>query len=184
MAKKKTLPVSAITGMSFPIASELPAATYEGIGKVIAAAAILEQQVSELLFDLIKCEYPEGRVAFKYAGASTMFSTIRRLLDLQGIVPKIDVVALEKKIKDECVKPRDQLAHGVWIKGEHGIALRITEGKLEHGGGMLDAAFKPPAFLVADNYYEGVRQTIMTTIAEVRRLKTEVRAAFAATHGK
>jgi hypothetical protein len=134
MAKKKVIPVSAITGVGSPIVFNLPAQIYEGIGKVIATAAILEQQVSELLFDQINCEYPEGRVAFKYAGASKMFKTIRRLLDLHGITPTINVVALENTIRDEYEKRRDILAHGVWVQTEQGgIALASYRGKTRAG---------------------------------------------------
>jgi len=174
-----TLPISALQGGVRPVATDLPKSTYEGIGKVISAASILEHQVSELLFYLMKVGYPEGRVAFKYAGASTMFSTIRRLIDLHGINPKGDMAKLEAAIKDDCCKPRDKLAHGIWLQGQEGLGVRITEGKFDEPGGKRDAAFLPHCEAIDDPYYEDTRQRILAIVEQVSALKSEVKAALA-----
>src|SRR5207244_1433286 len=63
---------------------DLPLTYYKGIGKVIQAHALLEAAVSELIFSLMRTRAPEGRVAFEYRAASTMFTVARRLLELHG----------------------------------------------------------------------------------------------------
>jgi hypothetical protein len=64
----KTLPVSTESATRYQVVMDLPPVTYEDIGRVISAGAILENQVSELLFELMKIDYPEGRVAFRGSG--------------------------------------------------------------------------------------------------------------------
>jgi hypothetical protein len=66
-----------------------------------------------LLFALLKVSRSGGRVAFEYRAASTMFTLARRLLELHGITPHLDVIELGGQIKDAC-NARDQLAH--WSK--------------------------------------------------------------------
>jgi hypothetical protein len=65
LAKKVTLPKDPKVAETFPVLIELPANIYEGIGKIITAHALLENFVSETLFDLLTIDYPEGRVAFR-----------------------------------------------------------------------------------------------------------------------
>jgi hypothetical protein len=106
---------------------DLPPNIYEGIGKIITAHALLENCVSETLFDLMQIDYPEGRVAFGYRAASAQFAIIRRLIELHGIKVPFDLTAMDDNIEAACTA-RDQYAHGLWIERSGIPALRLTKG--------------------------------------------------------
>ena len=59
------VPVSAMRGDMFPVVIDLPPNVTQGIGKIVAAPAVLENRVQEFLFDVMKVDYPQGRVAFE-----------------------------------------------------------------------------------------------------------------------
>src|SRR5262245_26755640 len=87
---------------TYPIETDLPLNIYKGIGKVLSAHAILEQLVSEIVFELMKVDYKAGRTAFPYRAASTQFTLVRSLLRLRKLKPKINIIDLEAQIKDCC----------------------------------------------------------------------------------
>src|SRR5437016_2465202 len=129
MSKRRNpfIPASSHKVAQFTIEPDLPISIYKGVGKVITAHAILETMVSELVFDLMRVDYPAGRTAFPYSAASKQFTLARELIALRGITSSIDLVDLEDQIKD-CTTARDQLAHGVWLRGKNGsLGLRLTE---------------------------------------------------------
>jgi hypothetical protein len=158
-------------------AVDLPISYYKGIGRVIAAHAILENNVSELVFDLMKIGSPEGRVAFEYRAASTMFALVRKLLALRGIEPNLNVADLGDQISDLC-KARDQLAHGLWVKRNGMIALRLTEGTYDTPEGRRSRAILPEGKTLPDNYFEHTRQLILDTAGIVNDLREQVRSAL------
>ena len=61
---------------TYPIEIDLPLNIYKGIGKVLSAHAILEQLVSEIVFELMKVDYKAGRTAFPYRAASTTLADL------------------------------------------------------------------------------------------------------------
>jgi hypothetical protein len=171
MAKEKAaerkLPRSKMPGTTYPIVIDLPTGVYLGIGSVVQAHAILETALQELVFDLMKVEYPAGRVALRYQAGGERFKTIRRMLDLHGITTKFDTVQLLKDIR-ECCDHRDQFAHGVWIRDENGImALRLTRGVFETPEGNADRTFLPEATLIPDEAYAVIRENILSTVRRV-----------------
>jgi hypothetical protein len=185
MASKRKIPVplsaQAKSAGMFPIVVNLPSKVYAGIGKVIAAHAILEVTVSELLYDLMTIDYPLGRVGFKYMAASTMFSIIRRLLDLHGITPKLNVADLSEHIGG-CCTMRDQLAHGVWVQMKIGdLGLRLSEGKYDTPFGTHDSAFIPQVARIPSDYFDNCQAVIFKCVEKVKNLQTEVKSALSRT---
>jgi len=165
-----------MAGTSVPVVIDLPTCVYEGIGSVVHAHAILETALQELLFDLMKVEYPAGRVVLRYQSGTERFKTIRKMLDLRGLTPSCNANELEKYIQI-CCDDRDQFAHGVWLKDPNGIiALRLTRGTFETPDGKADRSFKPEANVVPDDAYAAIRANILSTVRRVYDLKQEVKA--------
>jgi len=81
--RKVPLPVDPKVAGMFPTTIDLPPDVYSGIGKVVSAHAILENAVSEVVYELMNIDYPEGRTAFSYRAASVQMTLIRKLLDLR-----------------------------------------------------------------------------------------------------
>jgi hypothetical protein len=174
MSKRKArpLPLSASSGKSaqFPILTELPLSVYKGIGKVIATHAALEHVISEIVFDLLKIEYAVGRTAFAYRAASTQFTLVRSLLDVRGIKPKIDIIALEDQIRELC-SARDQLAHGIWSELDGRVGLVRTYDTPE---GRRARAILPQGMNMQERYFDGTREVILSTLTVLQELKVEI----------
>lgn len=176
MARKKVIPVAELKAGVQDVVFDLPAATNEGIGKLIMTHAILETQVSELLYDVAEITYPAGRVAFGYRSAGDRFSVIINLLDMHGITPSIDLNELHKQIKD-CCDARDTFAHNVWLKDKNGmIGIRVAKGTLETPDGKHNLKFVPAGHIPPDNYFPTAVETIKSAIAQLMSLKDEVKA--------
>jgi hypothetical protein len=169
------IPLSAHRASAFPVVFELPSKVYEGIGKIVSAHAVLETLVSELVYELMEIEYPQGRVVLRYQAASERFKTARRLLTLHGITPGVDTTDLFKQIEN-CCNYRDQFSHGIWVQAPDGLALRLTRGEYETDEGTADRSFVPQATFIPDTSYEENRNTILSTVQAVARLKDEVKA--------
>jgi hypothetical protein len=120
MARRKVIPVAKLKAGERPVIFDLPAHLNEGIGKLIMTHAILETQISELMYDLAKIDYPAGRVSFSYRNAADRFKTIIELIEMRGIKPSIDLNKLKKQIDDCCVA-RDTQA----IKATIGNVLEL-----------------------------------------------------------
>lgn len=179
MAKTK-IPHSAMRGGTFPIALKLPSHINEGIGKVVAAHGVLENRVQELLFDLMKVGYPQGRVAFEYRHPAQMFGIIRRLLDLWGIQVDANLEDFESEIRRRS-RERDKLAHGVWVKLPSGdLGLRVTEGQIKTDAGIHDRAYLPEVQEVPEDYFKNTRTEIMATAIKVGDLQKVVKRALQA----
>jgi hypothetical protein len=170
------LPRSKMTGTSYPVVADLPTGVYEGIGSVVQAHAILETALQELLFDLMKVNYPAGRVALRYQSGTERFKTIRKMLELHGLTPNLDTKELLDEVQ-ACCDNRDQFAHGVWIRNDDGIiALRLTRGTFETPDGKADRSFLPEGLAVPDDAYAVIRENILSTVRRVSDLKREVKA--------
>jgi len=179
LAKKVTLPKDPKVAETFPVLIELPANIYEGIGKIITAHALLENFVSETLFDLLTIDYPEGRVAFADRAASAQFDIVRRLIELHGIKVPFDLKALDKSIEAACTA-RDQFAHGVWLERSGIPALRLTKGTYDTAEGQRSRATLPQGMLVDPTVYDEQRHVTLEVAAAVRDLQTSIRAALQA----
>lgn len=132
MARAETIPVAQLKVGTHDIVFDLPAGTNEGIGKLIMTHAILETQVSELLYDVAEISYPAGRVAFGYKNAWDNFKIIITLLDMRGIAPSTDLNKLKAQIKD-CCDSRDTFAHNVWLKDKSGnLGIRVRREHWKH----------------------------------------------------
>src|SRR5262249_20453619 len=136
--KERIIPLSEMSGGERIIEFDLPRWINTGIGKVIMTHAILENKVSELVFDLAQIEYPAGRVAIVDRNAWDQFKVARELIAMHGAKPPIPLKKLERQIKD-CCEVRDMLAHGIWMKGEggSGVVIRRQRGKEETKDGKL-----------------------------------------------
>jgi len=143
----------------------------------LSAHAILEQLVSEIVFELMSVDYKTGRTAFPYRAASTQFTLVRSLLRLRKLKPKIDVVKLEAQIKD-CCTVRDQLAHGVWIRHRGELKLRLTEGTYNTPQGKQFRATMPEARQPPEGYFDDNREVILATAKIVQKLKKEIVSAL------
>lgn len=172
--KRPFLPVDPTKAAMYGILAELPERYYTGIGRVIQAHAILENRVSETMFDIMKIGYAEGRVAFKYRAASTQFDLVVDLVHLRGLKPSIDLNALRDQIKD-CCEARDQLGHCVWVRDSDIIGIRLTDGHYETPEGKRSRAVLPEGKVLADDYFEAQRQLTMETVEIVQALKNELK---------
>jgi hypothetical protein len=85
MEKPRKLPKHELVGTAYPVLQTLPSHVFEGIGKIIFSHGILENNVSELLFDIAQIDYSIGRIAFRYHAASERFKIVRRLMALHGL---------------------------------------------------------------------------------------------------
>ena len=178
MSEFPRVPAGSLPKSKFKIATDLPSDIYRGMGKVIGAHAILENRVLDLLFELMRVDPAVGRVATNYRAASERFKTIKRLLNLHGIKTTAPLNDLLNQITD-CCDARDQFAHGVWIKNDKGeLALQLTRGIYETPEGHADRSFLPEGRKVPGEYYEEIRNIILTTAQAVNALLKEVRAAF------
>jgi hypothetical protein len=178
MAKQK-LPLSALVGTTANIVINLPTGVYEGMGMVVHAHAILETALQELLFDLMKVDYPSGRVVLRYQSGTERFKTVRKMLDLRGITASMNTVALLEQI-EECCDDRDQFAHGVWIRDDDGnLALRLTRGVFETPDGKADRSFRPEPQYVPDEVYSQIREKTLSTVRQVHDLRHEVKQFLA-----
>lgn len=185
MASKRKVPLPKdpkAAGM-FTTLVDLPSNIYEGIGKVISAHALLENCISETLFDLLGIDYPEGRVAFTYRAASAQFGTIRRLIELHGISVPFDLIAMDDNIEAACTA-RDQYAHGVWIQRSGVPALRLTKGTYLTEEGHRSRATLPQGVMVHPTAYDEQRRITLEVVEAVQTLQTAIRAALQALRDK
>ena len=174
VAKQKTIPLGKMKPGELPIVVNLPASTNEGIGKLIMTHAILETQVTELLYDLAQISYPAGRVSYGYRNAFDRFKTVVELLDMHGMVPRVDVKKLQKQI-EQCCWNRDTFAHNVWLEDKNGVPrIRVAKGTVETPEGKHNFKFVPGIHLVPDEYFPSMVQITRSTIATVLDLKKEV----------
>jgi hypothetical protein len=184
MEKPKKVPLHALTGTGLPVANTLPSRYFEGIGKIIVAHAIVEKEVSELIFDLAQIDYSIGRAAFRYQAASERFKLAKRLMVMHGIEPPPPLVINEllEQITD-CCNIRDQFAHCVWLQiPPDRIALRVTKGEFETEQGIIDRTALPQALFIPEefDYFEEQRHVILITAAAVSNLRQHVTAWFRA----
>lgn len=173
--EKPKLPLSAIQGGKFPVLIDLPQEIYQGIGKVVSAHAILETQITELLFELSQIKFPVGRVTFRYQAASERFKIAMKLFTLHGIRADVNLNDLRDKII-ECCNARDQFAHGILVHNKRtGLsALRLTRGEYETLEGRADRSFIPQAITIDDDYYDRTRKMILKTAKVIIDLKNTV----------
>jgi len=175
-SRPKRVPVKELSATSFSVVVALPPAVFQGIGKVISAHACLELMALELIFELMRLNYPEGRVGIRYVSAVERFKTAVRLLDLHGITPSMDLGPLEKRIL-RCCDARDQLAHGIWWAAEDGgLRLRLTKGEYDTPQGKASRTAMPVGAIVPDAYYDQAMNAAIQVALEVQALKEEVKS--------
>lgn len=178
--RKVPLPDSPEKVAKYPVEIDLPPSVYKGIGKIISIHALLENVVSDLVFLLMKVNAAEGRTAFAYRGAGEQFKLVRKLLDLRGIsIQGFNLNAITDQI-DDCCTMRDQLAHGIWIKKDGVLGLRVTKGTFESAEGHRSRAITPEGMAIPAEYYEQARSIVIDTIAEVQHFTVAVKAALQA----
>lgn len=177
LKRKVPLPHSPKKVVLYPAVVDLPQSVYRGIGKIISIHALLENTVSDLVFVLLKVDRAEGRTALGYRGASEQFKLVRKLLDLRGVVvgKEFNINAISDQI-DDCCTIRDQMAHGIWIKKDEVIGLRVTKGGFQSDEGYRSRAISPEGFQIPPDYYEQAREIIKSTVAEVQHFTVEVRS--------
>lgn len=179
MARAKTIPVAELKAGMKDVVFDLPAAMNEGIGKLIMTHAILETQVSELLYVAAEISYPAGRVSFGYKNAWDNFKIIITLLDMHGITPSINLNKLKDQIKD-CCDARDTFAHNVWLKDKsEKFGIRVAKGTLETPEGKHNLKFVPAPQIVTADYFPNTIEAIKSTIEQVMALKDEAKAKLA-----
>ena len=186
MEKPRKLPLHAISGTTFPIVQELPLHVCRGIGKVVSAHAVLETEVTNLLFDLAGIKYPIGRMSFRYQAASERFKLVKRLMSLHGLSApqELPINELLDQITD-CCNARDMFSHGVWVKTkEDRLALRLTKGEFKTEEGVIDRTMLPQAMFVPSDYYEATRHVILITAQAVSRLREELIAELKTRNAK
>jgi hypothetical protein len=175
--RKIPLPHSPEKVVHYPVVVDLPQSVYKGIGKIISIHALLETIVSDLVFILMKVNRAEGRTALGYRSAGEQFKLVRKLLDLRGIVIKKDfsINAISDQI-DDCCTIRDQMAHGIWVRKDGILGLRLTKGGFQSEQGYRSRAITPEGLQVPLEYYEQAREIIKSTIAEVQHFTVEVQS--------
>jgi hypothetical protein len=186
MSSKRKVPLPATSEKSeqLPVAVDLPQGVYRGIGKIISIHALLETIVSDLVFILMKISAAEGRTALGYRSAGEQFKLVRKLLDLRGIaLTNFNINAISDAI-DDCCTIRDQMAHGIWIRRNGFLGLRLTKGGFESEEGYRSRAITPEGTEVPPEYYEQAREIIKSTIAEVQHFTAAVKGALQASPEK
>jgi hypothetical protein len=179
MSSKRRVPVPAASEKveQLPVEIDLPQGVYKGIGKIISIHALLETVVSDLVYILMKITAAEGRTALGYRSAGEQFKLIRKLLDLRGIAPAdFNINAISDQI-DDCCTIRDQMAHGIWVRRNGFLGLRLTKGGFQSEEGYRSRAITPEGIAVPPEYYEQAREIIKSTIAEVQHFTVAVKAA-------
>jgi hypothetical protein len=178
--RKIPLPASDEKIALYPIEIDLPQSVYKGIGKIISIHAMLENVVSDLIFVLLKITAAEGRTAFAYRGAGEQFKLVRKLLDLRGIVlTDFNLNGISDAV-DDCCTIRDQMAHGIWVRRDGILGLRVTKGGFESDEGYRSRAITPEGMHIPPEYYEKAREIIRSTIAEVQHFTAGVKVALQA----
>jgi hypothetical protein len=182
--RKIPLPAASEKVEQLPVAVDLPQGVYKGIGKIISIHALLETIVSDLVFILMKVSAAEGRTALGYRSAGEQFKLVRKLLDLRGIdITGFNINAISDAIGD-CCTIRDQMAHGIWVRRNGFLGLRLTKGGFESEEGYRSRAITPEGTEVPPEYYEQARDIIKSTIAEVQHFTIAVKDALQASSGK
>jgi hypothetical protein len=174
------IPASSEKVEHLPVEIDLPQGVYKGIGKIISIHALLETIVSDLVFVLMKVNAAEGRTALGYRSAGEQFKLVRKLLDLRGIAPtNFNINSISDAI-DDCCTIRDQMAHGIWVRRNGFLGLRLTKGGFESDEGYRSRAITPEGMEVPPEYYDQAREIIKSTIAEVQHFTVAVRTALQA----
>jgi hypothetical protein len=173
--KRNVLPVDTKVAGIFNATSDLPRNIFEGIGRVVSAHALLENAVSKVLFDLMRVDYPEGRVAFGYSSASKQFSAVMRLIELHGIKPEFKLSVMKESI-EACCTARDQLAHGLWIERSGILCLTLTKGTYSTAEGDRSREILPEGAVVHPGYFLEQQHAILVTTAEVQELQNAVKS--------
>ena len=178
--KQRIVPLSEMSGGKRDIVCNLPRWINTGIGKVIMTHAILENKVSELVYELAQVSYPAGRVAIIDRNAWDQFKVAIELINMHGIAPTIAVNELKAQIED-CCKVRDMLAHGIWMKDKDGsgVVIRIQKGKIGTTDGTVNRKYKPPGYAIPSDYFKDHAEVILSAIEAVIALKDEVKIELA-----
>jgi hypothetical protein len=182
--RKVPLPASSEKVSHLLVEVDLPQSVYKGIGKIVSMHALLETIVSDLVFILMKVNAAEGRTALGYRSAGEQFKLVRKLLDLRGIViAGFNINAISDGI-DDCCTMRDQMAHGIWMRKDGILGLRLTKGGFESDEGYRSRAITPEGMRVPPEYYEQAREIIKSTVAEVQHFTVAVKSALQASPEK
>jgi hypothetical protein len=178
--KQRIVPLSEMSGGKRNIIFDLPRWINTGIGKVIMTHAILENKVSELVYDLAQVSYPAGRVAIIDRSAREQFKVAIELINMYGIAPSISVNKLRDQIED-CCEVRDRLAHGIWMKDKDGsgVVIRIQKGKIATPDGTANQKYKPRGYAIPSDYFKDHVEVIISAIEIVMALKGEVKTELA-----
>ena len=78
----------------------------------------------------------------------------------------------------DCCAMRDQMAHGIWVRRNGVLGLRLTKGIFESEEGYRSRTITPQGMEVPVEYYDQARETIKSTIAEVQHLIVAVKTAL------
>jgi hypothetical protein len=145
----------------------------QGIGLVIVAHSRLELLLTELIYDLLRIDYPLGRQVIRGDNPVETFKTIQRLLDVWDI--KIGGLGGLRRDIEVAYAKRNQLAHGVWvrIKGND-VRLRLVREKRPTAVGVLDRRILPEFAKVRIAQFQKDASYIHKVTARVRALQKHV----------
>src|SRR5262249_1581174 len=157
---------------------DLPRWINTSIGKVIMTHAILENKVSELVYDLARINYSAGRVAIVDRNACDQFKVAMELIAMHGLTPSIKLNKLRDQI-DDCCEVRDMVGDAIWMKDKdgNGVEIRRQRGKIATKAGSVNRKYKPTGHAIPLDYFKDHVEVILSAIQVVMNLKKEVQAA-------
>ncbi|MBI4185417.1 MAG: hypothetical protein HY521_15605 [Proteobacteria bacterium] len=138
----------------FPVVTDLPADMMQAIGRVIVEYALLELQLSRIIYDLLGVDQKVGRIAVREPRVKDRLEIIFDLINQKRLALTDHEMKLLRKTSEACLIGRDQLAHGTWVRNpETGtLLLRSTKGQwqpVKGQRGKTKHAIKPEGILVS-----------------------------------
>ena len=171
-----------------PVVTDLPDDMMRAIGRVIVEYAMLELQLSRVIYDLLKVDPKAGRLAVREPRATDRLEVIFDLADLRGLDLEHEKPIFRKAIQT-CVTERDRIAHGVWVRGTktNELMLRLTKGSwqpVKGQRGKTKRLVTPEAtpYSVAD--ITAIGDTINLTSHRVAELREAIGSAVVASKSK
>jgi hypothetical protein len=171
-----------------PVTTDLPAALFREIGRVIVAYAKLEHRLSAMLYVLLGVDPKRGRLAVREPRATDRVEVIRDLIQVGKIDVATDMKLLADAV-DQAQRERDQLAHGIWLHDPVTKAtwLRLTKGSwqpIKGQRGKTKRVVMPQSIRFDVPECRELRKLISETATMITLLGNEVDSALAASRKK
>jgi hypothetical protein len=99
-----------------PVFDPLPQPYYEKIGLVLTKWGMLEWRLRETLYAILQISPKHGRLTIGNPRANEILDRILDISSLDKISINLDTLAKLRKLTNDMLEVRNDLAHGVWLK--------------------------------------------------------------------